>query len=136
MHNCVLFDTPETAVTLTRRAATSTGLITTVNVIRRVYQTGRNATEQLKQNMSILFDNPLPNWNYRLHSRNVTLALSPELSRVGDIFDGPSLVEYGRHGCRFEWCECWRVPAFPAVLEYPRRRQADAWQSCVEACEG
>ncbi|MEO1984723.1 MAG: ISAzo13 family transposase, partial [Fuerstiella sp.] len=54
----------ENVVSLMRRAVTSTGLTTTVNVIRRAYETGRNATEAMKQDLEILFDDLLPNWNY------------------------------------------------------------------------
>ena len=61
----MLFDTLDTVVTLMRKASTSTGLRTTVNVIRRHYETGRKATAQLKQNLRIVFDNLLPKWNYR-----------------------------------------------------------------------
>ena len=60
----MLFDTLENVVSLMRRAVTSTGLTTTVNVIRRAYETGRNATEAMKQDLKILFDDLLPNWNY------------------------------------------------------------------------
>jgi hypothetical protein len=61
----MLFDSLETVVSLMRRASTATGLTTTVNVIRRAYETGRNATEEMKQNLKIVFDKLLPNWNYR-----------------------------------------------------------------------
>lgn len=61
----MLFDTLDTVVKLMRRASTSTGLKTTVNVIRRVYETGRNATEEMKQNLAIVYDKLLPKWNYR-----------------------------------------------------------------------
>jgi hypothetical protein len=61
----MLFDTQETIVSLMRRATTSTGLKTTVNVIHRAYETGRNATEAMKQDLKILFDDLLPNSNYR-----------------------------------------------------------------------
>lgn len=61
----MLFDSLETVVTLMRKATTSTGLRTTVNVIRRHYETGRKATEQMKQNLKIVFDDLLPKWNYR-----------------------------------------------------------------------
>ncbi len=61
----MLFDTLDTVVTLMRKASTSTGLSTTVNVIRRHDETGRKATAQLKQNLRIVFDNLLPKWNYR-----------------------------------------------------------------------
>ena len=61
----MLFDTQETIVSLMRRATTSTGLKTTVNVIHRVYETGRNAIEAMKQDLKLLFDDLLPNCNYR-----------------------------------------------------------------------
>ena len=61
----MLFDTLENIVSLMRRATTSTGLTTTVNVIRRAYETGRNATEAMKQDLKIVFDQLLPNWNYK-----------------------------------------------------------------------
>ena len=64
----MLFDTLETVVELMRKASTSTGLKTTVNVIRRLYDTGRNATDAMKQHIrtTIDFDNFLPKWNYTL----------------------------------------------------------------------
>lgn len=61
----VLFDTLATVVRLMRKATTRTGLKTTVNVIRRVYETGRHIAEEFKASMSILFDDRLPKWNYR-----------------------------------------------------------------------
>ena len=45
----MLFDTLDRAVELMRNTSTRTGLATTVNVIRRVYETGRNATTEMKQ---------------------------------------------------------------------------------------
>lgn len=60
----VLFDSVDTVVRLMRKASTRTGLRTTVNVIRRVYQTGRSVAENFKTTMSILFDDLLPKWNY------------------------------------------------------------------------
>ena len=44
---------------------TSTGLKTTANVIRRVYETGRQVAADFKASLPILFDDLLPNWNYR-----------------------------------------------------------------------
>jgi hypothetical protein len=61
----LLFDTLATVVRLMRRAATSTGLTTTVNVIRRAYETGRKVTDHFKNNMTIQFDEFLSKWNYR-----------------------------------------------------------------------
>lgn len=61
----MLLDTLGTVVSLMRRAATSTGLTTTVNVIRRAYETGRNATKEMKENLEIVYNDLLPTWNYR-----------------------------------------------------------------------
>ena len=61
----VLFDTVETVVRLMQRASTSTGLQTTVNVIRHAYETGRKVVDGFKEAMPILFDAILPKWNYR-----------------------------------------------------------------------
>jgi len=60
-----LFDTLETVVQLMRRATTSTGLKTTVNVIRRVYEIGRTVAKDFKSTMKIIFDEFIPKWNYR-----------------------------------------------------------------------
>jgi len=64
----MLFDTLETAVDLMRKASTSTGLRTTVNIIKRIYDTGRNATEEIKEYIrsTVQFDTLLPKWNYTL----------------------------------------------------------------------
>lgn len=60
----MLFDTVDTVVGLMRKASTSTGLKTTVNVIRRVYEIGRQVADDFKANVPLLFDNFLPKWNY------------------------------------------------------------------------
>jgi len=62
----MLFDTLERAVELMRKAATATGLKTTVNVINRVYETGRNATHAIKETIreTVQFHELLPKWNY------------------------------------------------------------------------
>lgn len=60
-----LFDTLETVVNLMRRATTSTGLRTTVNVIRRAYEIGRTVAKDFKATMTIVFDELLPKWNYQ-----------------------------------------------------------------------
>jgi Rhodopirellula transposase DDE domain len=69
----LLFDMLDTVVTLMRKAATSTGLRTTVNVIRRHYETGRKVTEHMKQNLKIVFDHLLPKWNYRAIPQHATV---------------------------------------------------------------
>lgn len=60
-----LFDTLETVVRLMRNASTTTGLRTTVNVIRRAYELGRQVARDFKDTTTILFDDFLPRWNYR-----------------------------------------------------------------------
>jgi hypothetical protein len=64
----MLFDTLERVVGLMRKASTSTGLKTTVNVIRRIYETGRNATDAIKATIreNVRFHDLLPNWNYTI----------------------------------------------------------------------
>lgn len=64
----MLFDTLDRAVGLMRKASTSTGLTTTVNVIRRIYETGRNATEAIKETIrsTVCFHEILPKWNYTI----------------------------------------------------------------------
>jgi len=60
----ILFDTIDTVVSQMRKASTATGLRTTVNVIRRIYTTGRKVADNFKAHMSIQFDQLLPKWNY------------------------------------------------------------------------
>ena len=64
----MLFDTLERCVELMRKASTSTGLRTTVNVIRSIYETGRNATDAIKDAIrsTIRFHEILPQWNYTI----------------------------------------------------------------------
>ena len=64
----MLFDTLSRAVELMRKAKTSTGLRTTVNVINRVYEIGRNASEAMKETIlaTVLFHKLLPKWNYTI----------------------------------------------------------------------
>jgi hypothetical protein len=60
----MLFDTLDTAVRLMRKASTSTGLKTTVNIIHRAYEIGRKVADTFKATMTIRFDKLLPKWNY------------------------------------------------------------------------
>jgi hypothetical protein len=52
-----------------RGTSASAGLTTTVNVIRRLYETGRSATDEVKDYIirsTINFDDGLPKWNYTI----------------------------------------------------------------------
>jgi hypothetical protein len=60
----MLFDTLDTTVRLMRKASTTTGLKTTVNVIHRAYEISRKVAKDFKSNMTLLFDDLLPKWNY------------------------------------------------------------------------
>ena len=50
---------------LMAKTKTRTGLTTTVEIIDKEYQTGRKVEQYFNKNMSIIFDDYLPKWNYR-----------------------------------------------------------------------
>ena len=45
-------------------ASTKTGLEVITTIIDAVYQTGRKASEDFLEQMPIIFDDYLPQWNY------------------------------------------------------------------------
>jgi hypothetical protein len=61
----VIFESVDLVKWLMERAKTSTGLRVTVDILDKVYQTGRKYAEGFKENMRIVFDEILPKWNYR-----------------------------------------------------------------------
>ena len=61
----MLFDVLDNVVRMMRKASTTTGLKTTVNVLRRVYETGRQVAKEFKNAIPLKFDKFLPRWNYR-----------------------------------------------------------------------
>jgi len=61
----VIFKSVEIVKELIKKTKTSTGLKVTVELIDKVYETGRRVDENFKKNMKIVFDNFLPCWNYR-----------------------------------------------------------------------
>jgi hypothetical protein len=61
----VTFHTIEVVKELMEKAKTKTGLRVTVDILDKVYQTGRKCAASFKQNMPIVFDPILPKWNYR-----------------------------------------------------------------------
>lgn len=61
----VLFKNVELVKHLMERTHTQTGLHVTVQIIDKIYQIGRKVADEFKQNMPILFDQYLPQWNYR-----------------------------------------------------------------------
>ena len=46
------------------QATTQNGLKVFSTIIDAVYETGRKATDEFMQQMPILFDDDLPQWNY------------------------------------------------------------------------
>jgi hypothetical protein len=61
----VLFTSVEVVKHLMEKTHTKKGLKVFVHVLDKVYQTGRKAAEVFKQNMPIIHDEFLPQWNYR-----------------------------------------------------------------------
>lgn len=61
----VVFHTKEIVKHLMEKTKTSTGLSVTVEILDKIYQTGRHYAEGFKENMKIMFDEILPKWNYR-----------------------------------------------------------------------
>jgi hypothetical protein len=61
----VIFTSIELVKELMEKTKTSTGLKTYVHIIDKVYETGRKVAASFKENMRIVFDDFLPQWNYR-----------------------------------------------------------------------
>jgi hypothetical protein len=60
-----IFSSLEVVKRLMARTKTRQGLSVTVQIIDKVYQTGRKVAASFKQNLPLLFDDVLPQWNYR-----------------------------------------------------------------------
>jgi hypothetical protein len=60
----VIFHTLDIVKRFIRRTKTQTGLRTTLNVLPKLYQTKRQASEQFLENYPVFFDDDLPQWNY------------------------------------------------------------------------
>ena len=60
----VIFDKVETVKDLIATVNTQKGLQVFTTVIDKVYQTGKKVAEDFKENMTIVFDQLLPQWNY------------------------------------------------------------------------
>jgi len=61
----VVFKSVELVKELMEKTKTSKGLNVIVQIIDKVYQTGRKISQYFKENMKIIFDEYLPVWNYR-----------------------------------------------------------------------
>ena len=61
----VVFKSIELVKFLIDKTTTTTGLKITTHIVKKIYETGKKATDEFKQNMKIIFDKILPKWNYR-----------------------------------------------------------------------
>ena len=61
----VIFKSVQLVQKLMARTQTNQGLNVTVNILDKVYETGRKASKDFLSNIPILFDDSLPRWNYR-----------------------------------------------------------------------
>jgi hypothetical protein len=62
----VIFENVQLVKELMEKTKTSKGLKVIVQVIDKVYETGRKVADDFKENMQIVFDECLPQWNYRV----------------------------------------------------------------------
>jgi hypothetical protein len=51
---------------LMAQATTKTGLEVSVSILNKIYATGRKVATHVKEQMRIVFDAKLPQWNYRV----------------------------------------------------------------------
>jgi hypothetical protein len=72
----VVFTSVELVKELMAKAHTQTGLEVSVDICTKTYATGRKVTEDFKEHMPVIFDDELPQWNYRI---------SPRDSRDGEV---------------------------------------------------
>ena len=61
----VIFTSVALVKELMEKTHTQTGLKVFVHVLDQVYETGRTVTDDFKKTMRIVFDDDLPQWNYR-----------------------------------------------------------------------
>lgn len=60
----VIFTSIELVKALVEKTSTSTGLKVVVQIIDKVYETGRKVADDFKETIQIIFDDFLPQWNY------------------------------------------------------------------------
>jgi hypothetical protein len=60
----VVFDSLQTVEKLMAKTQTRKGLKVVVEIVDKLYQTGRKYADEFKANIPIIFDCHLPKWNY------------------------------------------------------------------------
>ena len=61
----VVFQTMGIVKQLMEKTSTAKGLTVTVDLLDKVYETGRKCATDFKETMKLLFDKTMPKWNYR-----------------------------------------------------------------------
>jgi hypothetical protein len=61
----VILQDHEMVKELLEKTTTKKGLKVTASIMHKIYETGKNATEEIKKNLKIIFDDFLSLWNYR-----------------------------------------------------------------------
>lgn len=62
----VIFTSVELVKELMAKTETKTGLRVSVNILNRIYETGRKVSAEVKAKLHVIFDETLPRWNYTL----------------------------------------------------------------------
>jgi Rhodopirellula transposase DDE domain len=62
----VIFHTIDVVAELMRKASTRTGLSVVVDILDKVYETGRKVSQATKDAVNLVRDTVLPRWNYRI----------------------------------------------------------------------
>ena len=66
----VIFDSWTTVKSLMEKAKTRTGLRVFATIIEGIYETGKKVATEFKQNLPIIFDEYLPQWNYTVQPQS------------------------------------------------------------------
>jgi Rhodopirellula transposase DDE domain len=69
----VIFTSVDLVQELMAKAATKTGLEVSVNILHKEYATGRQVAADFKEQMGVIFDADLPQWNYRVLPREIRM---------------------------------------------------------------
>jgi len=68
----VVFDSMETVKKLIAKTKTQTGLQVTVDILDKMYETGRKVMKELISKLNFVYDDILPRWNYTINPLSVS----------------------------------------------------------------
>lgn len=69
----VIFTSVDLVKDLMAKTTTKTGLEVDVNILNKVYATGRKVAANFKEQMRVIFDDDLPQWNYRIPPGEISI---------------------------------------------------------------